>query len=226
MPKFAVIGLGQFGAHLVEALTAAGAEVIALDREAERIEEIRDVATLAIRLDATDEQALRAQGVHEVDAAIVGAGFEDTALATAALKSLGVPRVIARATSRVRGKILRSIGADEIIDPEGESATRLAQRLALPQIQDFLELGEGYSLIQITAPGSFHHKTPLELKLRQDYAVTLVAIRRREHMKTADADPEQIVEKIIVPAADSAILPEDTLIIVGNNEALATLPGQ
>ncbi len=228
MPKFAVIGLGHFGVQLVQALTSAGAEVIAIDKDRELVEEMRDVATLALRLDSTDEQAVRAQGVNEVDVAIIGigTGFEAAALTTAVLKSLGVPKVIARATSRRRAKILRSIGADEIVDPEGEAATRWAQRLTLPRIQDYLELGESYSLVQLTAPPSFHNRTPLELKLRQKYRVNLVAIRRKVRVQTDAERSEYEGEVVSVPDAETPILPNDTLIIVGSNESLASLPKQ
>jgi len=108
MQRFAVIGLGRFGQRLARALTADGAEVIAIDREVDLVEEVRDEVTLAVRLDSTDEEALKAQGIAEVDAVIVGIGeqFEAAALTVAVLQSLGVPRIYARAETTVQARIL------------------------------------------------------------------------------------------------------------------------
>jgi len=218
MARFAIIGLGRFGMKLARSLTAAGAEVIAIDANRDLIEQIRDEVPLAIRLDSTDAQALLAQGIDKVDAAVVGIGqdFESAALTTATLKSIGVRKVIARAGSEVRGKILKSIGADEIVFPEAESATRWANRLTLPELHEYLELGPGYSLIQIKAPKAFCNKTLGQIHLRRRYHVNLVAIRRK-----TDTAP-QIIS---VPHADTTILPDDILVLVGSDENLASLPG-
>ena len=142
--RFAVLGLGVFGARLARALAASGAEVIAADQDPQLVEQISDHVTLAVRLDTTDEHALRAQGIDKVDAAVVGIGsaFEDAALTTSTLKGLGVPRVIARATSKARGEILSRIGADDIINPEAESADRWCARLVMPQVLEKIDLGE------------------------------------------------------------------------------------
>lgn len=104
MQKFAIIGLGRFGQRLARALTSAGAEVIAVDRDAALVERIRDQVTLAVRLDSTDADALRAQGAHDVDVAVVGIGedFESAALTVATLKELRVKRIIARADAKFR----------------------------------------------------------------------------------------------------------------------------
>ena len=136
MPRFAVIGLGRFGLRLAETLTQNGAEVIAIDRELGIIEAAKDRVAVAIRLDSTDPEALRAQGVDKVDAAVVGIGddFESAVLTVSALKSFGVPRIICRADSEMRGKILAQVGADSTINPEAESALRWAHRLMLPNL--------------------------------------------------------------------------------------------
>ena len=124
MNRFAVIGLGRFGSRLASNLAAAGAEVIAIDRSRQIVEDLRDKVTLAIALDATDEQALRIQGVDQVDCAVVGIGqdFEANALTTALLKSLGVARVVSRAGNQMQAEILTRIGADGVVKPEDESA--------------------------------------------------------------------------------------------------------
>ena len=227
MQRFAVIGLGRFGQRLARALTAAGgAEVIAIDRDAGPVEAIRDEVTLAVRLDSTDEAALRAQGVADVDVAIVGIGegFEAAALTVAVLKSLGVARIYARAETGIQGQILSRVGADEIVNPEHESALRWAHRLMLPNLRQYVELGQDHAMIYSTAPAAFCHQTLADLQLRRKYGVNLVAIKREVRVQTAQADAAVGSPVIAVPQADTTILPEDILILVGSNEALSRLP--
>jgi len=228
MARFAVIGLGRFGMRLARLLCQAGAEVIAIDQDRDLVEQISDDVTLAVRLDATDAEALRTQGVDKVTAAVVGIGtdFEAAALTVLTLKSIGVKRVLARAGSNRRGQILRQIGADEVVFPEAESAKRWAQQLMLPTLRDFVELGEGHSLVQLRTPKSFAHKTPEQLRLRPKYGVNLVAIRRTVKVRT-DTQPSPHESHIfVIPQADTALLPDDVLILVGTNEDLAKLPSE
>lgn len=226
MPRFAVIGLGRFGATLAKDLSTAGAEVIAIDRNRELVEDLRDDVTLAIRLDSTDEQALRTQGIDKIDVAIVSIGedFESAALTTAILKAIGVPRVISRAVTAIRGEILTRIGADTIVNPERETASRWAQRLMMPELKDYIELGEGHGLVQIAAPRAFHHKTPEQLDLRRRYNLLLVAVRRTVQVRAGSQAAADNTPVIVVPRADTTILPNDILVLVGPNEALAELP--
>jgi len=180
MKRFLVIGLGRFGRRLAQALTEAGQEVIAADKTEDLVERMRDEVALAVRLDATDEEPLKAQEVGDVDAAIVSIGedFEANVLATTTLKAMGVPQVISRASTVTQRRILRRVGADEVILPEEEVADRLARQLVNPNIVEHLSLSEGHSLVQIRAPKAWHDKTLGEIDLRRKYEVNLVAIRR------------------------------------------------
>jgi trk system potassium uptake protein len=220
--RIAVIGLGRFGLKLAQGLSAAGAEVIAIDTSRQIIEEVRDQVAMAIRLDATDEGALLAQGIDGVDAAMVAIGtdFEANALATSTLKAIGIKRVISRAGSEIRGKILRRIGADDIVFPEHESAMKWVHRFIQPALIESTELGEGHSLAQVRSPKSFLNQTLRALNLRQTYNVNVIAIRRPLTQNGGPADRYEIV----IPMADTAILPGDILWVVGNNEAIAGLP--
>lgn len=228
MLKFAVIGLGRFGQRLARALTAAEAEVIAVDRDATLVEQIRDEVTLAVRLDGTDEEALKAQGIHKMDVVIVGIGedFESSALTVATLKGLGARRIVARAETEVQAKILTRVGADEIASPERESALRWAHRMTLPKLTKYIELGEAHSMIYVAAPAAFHHKTLEELDLRNKFGVNLIAIERRVVVKTEHAAEGVETPVIEVPSAGTAIMPADTLILVGSNESLSRFPKQ
>ena len=226
MERFAVIGLGRFGIRLATLLADAGAEVIAIDRNLEIVEQIKDRITLAVCMDATDEQALRAQGVDKVDVAIVGIGtsFEEGVLATAILKQIGVPRVISRATTGIRGHILSRVGADDTINPEREAAERWQHRLLAPAVLERSVLGEGYSLVQVAAPESFHGKSLAELAVATKYKVLVVAIRRK--VEETDSGGATITRQTIIsaPGPASMIHPGDVLVLIGSDDAVDGFP--
>ena len=222
MRKFAVIGLGRFGQKLAASLTMNEAEVIAIDLNREIIEQIRDQVTYAVRLDSTDEDALRSQNVDKVDVAIVGIGqsskgFESSVLTVVNLKAMGVPLIYARAESLMQGQVLSKVGATEVIYPEIESAQRWAYKLISPQIMDKLDFAPGYSIASMLAPESFNEKTVLDLQLRQKYRVNLVSIKRGEKSGIAD-------EIINVPLAETIIYEGDILMVAGKDADLARLP--
>jgi len=225
MERFAVIGLGRFGMMLAKLLAQDGADVIAVDSDKECVDAIRDHVSLAVCLDATDAEALKSQGIDKVDVAVVGVGesFEDSVLVTVTLKELEVPTVISRATNRVRAEILSRIGADDVVNPEKESAQRWKNRLMAPSIMERIELAEGASLVQLESPESFHDKTLAELHLRKNFRVNVVAIRRTvEEVENDETVTRQFL--ISVPAGDTAIKQGDILILIGADEAIENLP--
>ena len=226
MQRFAVIGLGRFGEHLAKALTAAGDEVIGIDREAELVDRVRDEVAVAVRLDGTDRAALEAQGVGEVDAAIVGIGedFESSALTVAALKEMGVGRIVARAMTPTQASILRKVGADEIAYAEQESALRWAHRLTLPNLKQYVELGEDHALVYMKAPAALCDKSLKDLELRKTYGVNVVAVQHAATDKTGSAKRSGRADVFSVPTPDTVICAGDVLIVVGSSEHLSRLP--
>ena len=228
MDRFAIIGLGRFGLRLATLLAEAGAEVIAVDRSREIVEQVRDKVTLAVCLDGTDEKALRAQGIDQVDVAVVGIGaaFEDSALITVLLKQLGLPRVISRATTTMRGRILQRIGADDTVNPERESADRWRDRLLAPAIMSRIDLAEGYGLTQLPAPDSFIGKTLAQLNVRHKYEVNIVAIRRTVEQTDTEGLKRTKQTVISVPMADTDIQSGDILLVIGSDEAMANFPAR
>lgn len=226
MKTFAIIGLGRFGRRLATSLTEHGHEVIAVDTRQDLIEEARDEVALAVRLDATEAAALKAQNIDRVDAAIVTIGehFEANALATATLKEIGVKQVISRAGTSIQAKILARIGADQVVSPEDESAVRLGRQLSNPNIMEFVELSEGHSLIQVKAPKPFHNKTLGQIDLRKKYNINLVAIKKQVSTVKAQGEETTQEQVIDVPMADTVIRPDDILVLVGATDSLARLP--
>lgn len=129
--KYLVIGIGRFGSALALGLTERGCDVIAVDRRMDFVEPMKDRVAYALELDATDPIALKSIDAGSCKAAIVAVGedFESAVLAVAALKEIGVARVIARARNSRQARILRAVGANEIIEVETEVGRRLAETL-------------------------------------------------------------------------------------------------
>ena len=224
MRRFAIIGLGRFGKKLAIALAMSGAEVIAIDKDREEIELIRDQVSHAVRLDGTDEEAMKAQGVDKADVAIIGMGqesFEAAILTVVNLRQMGVKEIFARAQSLIAGEVFSKVGATEVIYPEIESAQRWAYKLIAPQIGEKIDFAPGYSLARIKAPASFDGKTVMDLQLRQKYSVNLVLIKRGEHSKTKKSEKGGIIN---VPMPNTVIYRDDIMMVAGSDADLAKLP--
>lgn len=213
--KVTVIGLGQFGKSLALQLAKAGAEVIAIDSNMDVVDDVKNDVTLAVKLDATDERDLKSQGVHKADVVVASIGdFEANQLVTVLAKRFGVPRVIARASSPTHARILKLIGADEVILPEDEAASKLTQKLLLPSLHNYFELIEGYSVAELQVPESFHGKTLAELDLRRKFGVNLIALKRKGPER-AIVDP--------VPSPQEVIRPGDVIAVAGADASLAKM---
>ncbi len=228
MVRFAIIGLGRFGTKLATLLGEGGVEVIAIDHRKELVDALRDKVTLAVCLDSTDEEALRSQGIDKVDVAIVGIGgnFENNMLTTVILKQIGVARVISRATTEMRGRILSRVGADDLVNPEQESAERWSHRLIAPEIMERIELAEGYTLAQLAAPERFVGKTLEQLEVRNKYHVNVVAIRRTTQRPDSKGKTRARHFVLSVPMPDTVIERGDVLLVIGSDEAIHGFPKQ
>jgi len=225
MKRFAVIGLGRFGQKLAIALSMSDAEVIAIDRDRTIIDQIRDQVSHAVKLDSTDEDALKSQGVDKVDVAIIGMGqggraFESAILTAVNLRQMGVKQIYARAETLVAGQVFSAIGATDVIYPEIESAQRWAYKLIAPQISEKIDFAPGYSLARVKAPRSFNEKTVIDLQLRQKYNINLVAIKRND----PEVDGKDGKDIINVPMPDTVIYADDILMVAGSDLDLAKLP--
>lgn len=225
MTKIAVIGLGRFGMSLARELGAGGAQVIAIDRNASLVNEIRDIVDIAVKLDSTDETALRSQEVHRVDVCVVAIGenFEAALLTTVIAKRMDIPKVICRAQTAFHSEIFSQIGADEVIQPEMQGGEYLGKRLANDHIDRYIPVADGFTMIELHAPRAFHGKTLLQLELRAKYSINLVGIKRRVILES-DGETTEERKLISVPLPDDQIEADDLLVVVGANEALAKLP--
>jgi len=209
MRRFVVIGLGRFGQKLAIALAMSGAEVMVIDKNRDAIELITDQVSHAVRLDSTDEEALKAQGVDKMDVAIMN------------LRQMGIKQIYARAEDLIAGEVFSKVGATEVIYPEIESAQRWAFKLIAPQIGEKIDFAPGYSLARVKAPSSFDGKTVMDLQLRQKYSVNLVLIKRGEHASKAKNQKGKIIN---VPMPSTVIYQDDILMVAGSDADLAKLP--
>jgi len=209
MARFAVIGLGKFGAHVARALYERGHEVIGVDNDRERVQDLRDHCTRALATDCTDPQALRELGLEECDAVIVSMGerMDASILVTLYLREIGVRRIVAKAVSFDHGKILGLIGATEVVHPERDTAMRLAVALGSRSILEYLPLGVGFSLVELATPPSFIGRTLGELEIRKQYHIQVVAVKSGDRLELA-------------PGAGFKIAEGDILLVVGRDTDL------
>ncbi len=209
MGRYAVIGLGKFGATVVRTLHERGHEVVAIDRDRTRVQEIRDSSTQAIEANCTDQDTLRALGLRDADAVVVSLGeqMDASILVTLYLRELGLKEIVVKAVSEDHGKILHLIGATEIVHPERDTARRVARGLGLRSIVEYLPLAADSSLVEVQVPAEFVGKTLAELEIRKRYQVLVVAIKRGEGL-------------LIATGGDERLLAGDILVLVGKDSDL------
>ncbi len=212
MKSFVVIGLGKFGSRIAKRLYQMGCEVLAVDIDNEKVQQIADNVTQAVMGDARDKDVLRALGVRNCDCAIVAMAGDvgSSVFVTMTLKELEVPQVVAKAQGPMHQRILEKLGADIIVIPEREMADRLAHKLVEPNILDFIDLSEDYSLVEEQAPAVWFNKSIKDLSIRARLGINIIAVKNGESIN-------------IAPGADYIIREGDVVVIVGKNDALAKL---
>ncbi|MEW5762781.1 MAG: TrkA family potassium uptake protein [Bacillota bacterium] len=212
MRQFAVIGLGRFGQSVAITLARMGYEVLAVDTDEEKVNEIMEHVTHAVQIDALDENALKSIGIRNFDVVIVAIGqdMQASILATVILKEMGVKHVIAKARTELHGRVLSKVGADKVVFPERDMGIRVARALVTKNILDQIELSPDYSILELVAPEAFVGKTLEESALRLKHGVTVLAIRRG-------------ADVIISPGGKQVIEPGDILVTVGRNDRLKRL---
>lgn len=222
MRQFVVIGLGMFGSSVARTLSERGFEVLAIDDKEERVADAAEFCTHAVRLDATDERALKEVGVGDFDVAIVSIGedIEASILITLLLKELGVKTVVSKALTPLQGKVLRKIGADRVVFPERDMGVRVAESLTVPSISDYVELSSTHSILELVAPDSFVGKDLTEMDLRAKYGITVIAIKRKVPNLTPEGETELTEEIVVGPKSEEKILKGDLLMLLGKYEDL------
>jgi trk system potassium uptake protein len=212
--QVAVLGLGRFGAAVARELTRLGHDVLALEASEKIVNDVADEVTHAVRVDITDEDALRDLGLGSFDTAIVAVSsdLEVSILATVLLKRLGVRRIIAKAADELHGSILTQVGATRVVFPERETGVRVAHSFAAPGVHDYLDVAPGYGVARVPVPGPFVGQTLKDLNLHTTLRVTVVALRRGDTVT-------------VNPSGSDGLRSGDELIVLGLDEDLERLPG-
>ena len=216
--QFGVIGLGRFGSAMAITLTELGHDVTGVDGDEARVQQLADVITHALQIDATDEKALRAAGIQDVDVAVVSIGenIESSLLVVMQLRELVIETIVAKAVTPLHGRILEKLGVSRVIFPEREMAIRIAHSLVMPNVIDYIELSRDFSIVEVPAPETFVGRTLKQLELRPRLGLTLIAIKRQ-------ADGGAAVITNIAPSADETIRSGDVLALLGSNDRLNQL---
>ena len=207
-----VIGLGRFGSSVARALSELGHEVLGLDSDLRRVEEVSEFATQAAQVDATDEDALRDMGVRNFDIGVVaiGSDVKSSILATLLLKRLGVKTVVSKAQDELHGDILEKVGADRVVYPERETGLRVAHALASPNLVDYLQVMPGFGIGKLVAPLAFQGKELGQLDLKGKFGLTTLILRRGN-------------ELVLNPSRSEVIGRGDVLVVTGRDEQLEAL---
>lgn len=214
--RIAVLGLEDFGFHVASTLSDLGDDVMAVDRDADKVQDIMRHVGKAMVADVTDREALKDLGIQHMDVVVVDVGerFETSVLLTHYLRELGIPRVLVKAANADQGKILTLIGASEVVQPERESAVKTAHLIhyARSKLLDAMALGDDYFALTLRVPASLVGRTVAELDMLDRYHLNLLAIKP----VTANAAP-------FVPGSQYALAKDDVLVVMGAEAKLIEL---
>lgn len=211
--EFVVIGIGRFGRAVADTLRRLGQSVLVVDTDPERIQEISSDFDAAVCADATDERVAAELGLRRMSCAIVAIGeqsMEASILITAVLRQIGVPRIVARAVTPLHMRVLRAVGAHEVVNPELHMGERLGRKLAHPSVLEQIDLGESTDLAEVEAPEAFAGRTLQDLDVRRRHRVSVVAVKRGETVRAA-LTAEEMIES------------GDVLIVIGAPEDIRKL---
>ncbi|MDD5932138.1 MAG: TrkA family potassium uptake protein [Oscillospiraceae bacterium] len=206
MKSVLLIGLGRFGRHMAQGLRELHHEVLAVDINEQRVNDMLPYVTNAQIGDATNEQFVESLGVRNFDLCVVAIGdnFQSSLEATALLKEYGAPFVVARAARDVHAKFLLRNGADDVVYPEKQMASWAAVRYSSDHIFDYVELTEDHSIFETAVPGDWVGKTVVELAVRQKYRINILATK-----KNGKLDP--------LPGPNHCFQADETILILGAN---------
>ena len=209
MKSVLLIGLGRFGRHTAMKLYELGHQVMAVDQDEARVQEVLPYVTNAQIGDSTNEVFLRSLGVDHYDVCMVtiSGNFQSSLETTSLLKEMGARFVVARASSDIQRKFLLRNGADEVVYPEAQMARWAAMRYSADHILDYIELDEGHSIIEVSIPRSWVGKTLGQIDVRRRHGVNILALKRNGQMTMS-------------LQADTVLAAGCTLLVLGETRAL------
>ena len=209
MKNYVVIGCGRFGSSVAKTLYSLGHEVLAIDKNEEKIQNIAEQVTHAVEADCTDENVLKSLGIRNFDVAVIsiGSDIQSSIMATLICKELGVQYVLCKAQNELQAKVLYKIGADRVVFPERDMGIRVAHNLVSQNVLEYIELDPHYLIAEIVAPSKWIGKTIGQLDLRANYGITVMAVKQGININ-------------ISPEADDVLKAGDILVVIGKNEQI------
>ena len=209
MKNILLIGLGHFGRALAMELSARGHQIMAVDEQEKRVNEVLPYVTDALIGDTTSESFLKSLGVSNFDVCVVAIGndFQSSLETTSMLKELGGQTVVSYADSEVQKKFLLRNGADFVINPAVQIAQWASVRFASDHVLDFISIDEEHAVLEVTVPEAWAGKTVGEIDIRRRHGITLIAVKRDDHTDLS-----------ITP--DTLIMGNDTLLVLGDQKAV------
>ena len=210
--EYVVFGLGRFGRSVAVTLADSGCEVLVVDDNEAKIQEIAEYVTFAIKADVTDAEVLASLGISNFDGAIVAIGenLEASVMVTILAKEMGIPYVLAKAQSEIHAKVLKKVGADMVVYPEKETGIRIANNLLMGNFFDAVELSSTFSMMELDVLDSWAGHSLRELNLRAKYKINVIGLKRENRLD-------------INPDADMPLQKNDVVVIIGRNEVLNKL---
>jgi trk system potassium uptake protein TrkA len=209
MKSVLLIGLGRFGTNVALKLNELGHEVMAVDRNEDRVDNILPIVTNAQIGDSTNEDFLETLGIKNYDVCFVAIAhnFQSSLETTSLLKEMGARFVVSRAETNIQKKFLLRNGADEVVFPEAQMARWAAMRYSADHILDYIELDEGHSIVEVSMPRSWVGKTLGQLDIRRKHGVNILAIKRNGEM-------------MMNLQAETVFTADCTLLVLGETRAL------
>ncbi len=207
---FAVIGLGRFGSSVCRELSLEGMDVLAIDKDENKINEFKKIAHHAVIADSTDEDTLKELGIKNIDHVIVAIGdnIQASILTTVILSELGIKKITVKAQNDYHEKILNKIGAHQVVHPERDMGKRIAHSIMSNNILDYLELSDEHSIVEVIAGKRMIGKTLIDLDIRANYGCNVVAIKEGKNINVS-------------PNATDLIKPDDILIVIGSDDDIS-----
>lgn len=205
MKSILIIGMGRFGQHLCRNLASLDNEIMIVDQEEERLEDMLPFVVSAKIGDCTNETVLKSLGIGNFDLCFVciGTNFQSSLEITSLIKQMGAKYVISKANRDIHAKFLLRNGADEVIYPDRDIAEKLAVRYSANHVFDYIELTDEFSIYEIPPLSEWVGKSLKDLMLRNIHHISILAVKR----------PEGGME--MMPAADYVIRPDDHLMVIG-----------
>ena len=210
--SIAVLGLGKFGSSIARNLMKGGAEVLAVDKNQDLVREIAEEVTCAVCADVSDNEVMHSIVLEEMDAMVIATAehLDASVMALMIAKEIGVPYVMAKADGKLKGEILKRIGADEIVYPEEEMGVRIANNLLGGRMTDLFDLSADTSIVKIPVRKMWAGKSLAQLDFRGKYHVNVIAIESKKGVDCAPNPMEPLKEG-------------NNLILIGRKECLEKL---